>query len=57
MSSLNFFSKLFGGLTSAYGTYELSGARRSDGKAEGRALTKKADVTLESKNILMVNCL
>ena len=45
MSSLNFFSELFGGLTSAYGTYELSGARRADGKAEGRALTKKADVT------------
>ena len=47
MSSLNFFSELFGGLTSAYGTYELSGARRADGKAEGRALTKKAEVTLE----------
>ena len=47
MSSLDFFSKLFGGLTSAYGTYELTGARRADGKAEGRALTKKADVTLD----------
>ena len=47
MSSLEFFSKLFGGLTSAYGTYELTGARRADGKAEGRALTKKADVTLD----------
>ena len=47
MSSLNFFSKLFGGLTSAYGTYELNGAHREDGKAEGRALTKKGDVTIE----------
>ena len=47
MSSLNFFSQLFGGLKSAYGTYELNGARRSDGKAEGKALTKKGEVTLE----------
>jgi hypothetical protein len=41
MDSLEFFSKLFEGLNSAYGTYELNGARRSDGKAEGKALTKK----------------
>ena len=47
MSSLNFFSQLFGGLKSAYGTYELNGARRSDGKAEGKALTKKGEVTSE----------
>ena len=47
MSSLDFFSKLFGGLKSAYGTYELNGARRENGKAEGKALTKKGEVTLE----------
>jgi hypothetical protein len=47
MDSLEFFSKLFEGLNSAYGTYELNGARRSDGKAEGKALTKKGAVTKE----------
>ena len=44
MVSLEFFSDLFGGLDSAYGTYELNGAHRSDGKAEGKALTKKVSV-------------
>jgi len=47
MESLDFFSDLFGGLDSAYGTYELNGARRSDGKAEGKAFTKKGAVTKE----------
>ena len=47
MQSLDFFSDLFGGLDSAYGTYELNGARRSDGKAEGKAFTKKGSVTKE----------
>jgi hypothetical protein len=47
MVSLEFFSDLFGGLDSAYGTYELNGAHRSDGKAEGKALTKKGSVTSE----------
>ena len=47
MESLEFFSDLFGGLDSAYGTYELNGAHRSDGKAEGKALTKKGSVTNE----------
>jgi len=47
MVSLEFFSDLFSGLDSAYGTYELNGARRADGKAEGKALTKKGAVTQE----------
>lgn len=47
MNSIEFFSKLFEGLDSAYGTYELNGARRTDGKAEGKAFTKKGKITLD----------
>jgi hypothetical protein len=47
MDSLEFFSNLFSGLDSAYGTYELNGARRDNGKAEGKALTKKGEVNKE----------